>query len=91
MFVILDLSQVKMSTSKKPPGSFPGGFPGSIVVENPSANAGDTRDMGLIPWLRKIPWRRKWQPIPVFLPEIVHGERSLVGYSPWGHKESDMT
>ena len=60
------------------------------MVENPSANAGDTRNMGLIPWHRKIPWRRKWQPIPVFLPEIVHGERSLVGCSPWGHKESGM-
>ena len=37
------------------------------------------------------PWSRKWQPTPVFLPEKFHGQRSLVGYSPWGHKESDMT
>ena len=36
-------------------------------------------------------WRRKWQPTPVFLPGKSHGQRSLVGYSPWGHKESDMT
>ena len=36
-------------------------------------------------------WRRKWQPIPVLLPEKSHGQRSLVGYSPWGHKESDVT
>ena len=36
-------------------------------------------------------WRRKWQPIPVFLPGEFHGQRSLVGYSPWGCKESDMT
>ena len=36
-------------------------------------------------------WRRKWQPTPVFLPEESHGQRSLVCYSPWGHKESDMT
>ena len=36
-------------------------------------------------------WRRKWQPSPVFLPGKSHGQRSLVGYSPWGHKESDMT
>ena len=41
--------------------------------------------------VRKIPWRRKWQPTPVFLPGKSHGQRSLVGYSPWGHKESDMT
>ena len=38
-----------------------------------------------------IPWRRKWQPTPVFLPGESHGGRSLVGYSPWGCKESDTT
>ena len=42
-------------------------------------------------WVRKIPWRRKWQPTPVFLPREPHGRRSLVGYSPWGRKESDTT
>ena len=36
-------------------------------------------------------WRRKWHPTPVFLPGKSHGQRSLVGYSPWGHKESDTT
>ena len=41
---------------------------------------------GLIPGLGKILWRRKWQPTPVILPEKFHEERSLVGYSPWGHK-----
>ena len=40
-------------------------------------------------WVGKIPWRRAWQPTPVFLPGESHGLRSLVGYSPWGHKESD--
>ena len=39
----------------------------------------------------KIPWRRKWQPTPVFLPGKFHGWKSLVGYSPWGCKESDTT
>ena len=39
----------------------------------------------------KIPWRRKWQPTPVLLPGKAHGERSLVGYNPWGHKESNTT
>ena len=43
------------------------------------------------PWVRKIPWRRKWQPTPVFLPGKSHGRRSLVGYSSWGCKESNMT
>jgi len=42
------------------------------------------------PWIGKIPWRRKWQPTPVFLPEKFHGQRSLVGCIPWGCKESDM-
>ena len=42
-------------------------------------------------WVRKIPWRRKWQPTPVLLPGKSHGQRSLVGYSPWGRKESDTT
>ena len=43
------------------------------------------------PWVGKIPWRRKWQPTPVFLPGKFHGQKSLAGYSPWGHKDSDMT
>ena len=38
------------------------------------------------PWVRKIPWRRNKQPTPVFLPRKYHGQRSLDGYSPWGHK-----
>ena len=46
---------------------------------------------GFYPWVGKIPWRRTWQPIPVFLPGKFHGQRSLVGYSPWGCKESDTT
>ena len=43
------------------------------------------------PWAGEIPWRRKWQPIPVFLPGELHGQRNLAGYNPWGHKESDTT
>ena len=43
------------------------------------------------PWVRKIPWRRKWQPTPVFLPRESHGQRSFAAYSPWDGKESDMT
>ena len=46
---------------------------------------------GFDPWVGKIPWRRKWQPTPVFLPGESHGWRNLVGYSPWGRKESDTT
>ena len=44
---------------------------------------------GFNPWVREIPWGRKWQPTPVFLPGKSHGQRSLEGYSPCGCKESD--
>ena len=43
------------------------------------------------PWVRQIPWRRKWQLTPVFLPRESQGQRSLVDYSPWGCKELDTT
>ena len=59
------------------------------MVKNSPANTGDIRDAGLIPPPGKIPWRRAWQPIPVFLPGESHGQRSLAGCSPWGRKEAD--
>ena len=43
------------------------------------------------PWVRKMSGRREELPTPVFLPGVFHGQRSLEGYSPWGHRESDMT
>ena len=46
---------------------------------------------GFDPWVRKIPWRRKWPPTPVRLPGESHGQRSLVVYSPWGRRESNTT
>ena len=49
------------------------------------------RRPGFDPWVRKIPWRREWQPTPVLLPRKFHGWRSLVGYSPGGCKELDTT
>ena len=55
------------------------------------AKAGDAEDVGSIPESGKISWRREWQLTPVFLPREFHGQRSLVGYSPWGSKELDMT
>ena len=60
--------------------------------KNLPANAGDTgnRRRGFDSWVEMIPWKRKWQPTPVFLPEKSHGQRSLAGYSPWGCRESDM-
>ena len=63
-----------------------------IVVKNlPANNAGDVRGTGFRrSWVKKIPWRKAWQPTPVFLSAESHGQSSLAGYSLWGHKESDM-
>ena len=64
------------------------GFPSSSEVKASACSAGD---LGSVPGLGRFPWRRKWQPTPVFLPGESHGGRSLAGYSPWGCKESDTT
>ena len=75
----------------------PGGLPsmGSHRVGHDwsdlAAAAAQCGRPGFNPWVRKILWRRKWQPTPVLLPGKSHGWRSLVGYSPWGRKELDMT
>ena len=59
------------------------------MVKNPPADAGEVRDAGLIPGLGRSPGGGHGN--PVFLPGESHGQKSLVGYSPWGHKESDTT
>ena len=61
------------------------------VVKNLPANAGDTRDSGAITGSGRSPVEGNAQPTPVFLPGEFHGQRSLVGYSPWGRKELDTT
>ena len=58
---------------------------------NAKESACQHRRLRFYPWVGKIPWRRKWQPTPVFLPGESHGRRSLVGYSPRGRKELDTT
>ena len=69
----------------------PQGLPGGASVKKLTANA-DVRDVGSVPGLGgSIPWRRAWQPTPVFFPGESHGQRSLAGYSPQGRKESDTT
>ena len=65
------------------PWQFPGG-------DNGKESACQCRRCEFDSWVGKIPWRRKWQPTPVFLPGGFHGQRSLAGYSPGGRKESDM-
>ena len=64
------------------------GFPGDSAVRNLPARY---RRCKFSPWVGKIPWRRKWQPTPVVLPGKSHGQRSLEGPSPWGHRELDTT
>ena len=64
------------------------GFPGGLEVKASAWNAGD---QGSIPRSGRSPGEGKWQPTPVLLPGESHGGRSLVGYSPWGRKESDTT
>ena len=61
----------------------PGGLDGRVCLQ--------CRRLGFNPWVRKIPWKRKWQPTTVSLPGKSQGWRSLSGCSPWGPKESDMT
>ena len=67
------------------------GFPGGPVDKEFASPWRRHRRYSSEPWLRKILWRRKWPPTPVFLPGKFHGQRSLEGYSPWGRKESDTT
>ena len=59
--------------------------PGGTVVKNPPAKQ-ETQTRRVDPWVGKIPWRRKWQPTPLFLPGKSHGQKSLEGYSPRGLK-----
>ena len=63
----------------------------ALVVKNLPANAGNIMRHGFDPWVGKIPWRKAWQSTPLFLPGESPGQRSLVGYSPWGHRELDTT
>ena len=67
------------------------GFTDDALVKSMPGQCRRPKRCRFDPWVRKIPWRREWQPTPVFLPGESHGQRSLAGYSPWGRKESEMT
>ena len=67
------------------------GFPAGTSGKEPACQCRRLKRCGFDPWLGKIPWSGKWQPTLVSLPRESHGQRSLPGYSPWGHKESDAT
>ena len=64
-------------------------FPDGASGKEPSCQCRRHKRCGFDPWVRKIPWNRKWEPTPVFLPGESHGQRSLANYSPWGLEESD--
>ena len=67
------------------------GFPGGTGGKEPTCQCSRYKRCNFDSWVRRIPWRRIWQPTPVFLPGESYGWRSLMGYSPWGLKELDMT
>ena len=67
------------------------GFPGGISGKEPACQCRRCKRRVFHPWVGKTPWRRAWQPTPRFLPGESQGEKNLVGYSPWGCKELDMT
>ena len=58
------------------------GFPGGISGKEPACQCRKQKSHGFNPWVSKIPWRREWQPTPVFLAGESHGQRSLLGCSP---------
>ena len=66
-------------------------FPGGTIGKESTCQHRGCRRCGFNPWIGKIPWRRAWQPTPIFLPGESHGERSLAGYSQWDCKEWDTT
>ena len=66
-------------------------FPGGTSDKEPVSQCRRCRRLKFDSWVRKIPWRGAWQPTPIFLPGESQGQRSLVGYSLWGHKELDVT
>ena len=63
----------------------------NIVIGFPWWLRQQCRRPGVDPWVEEIPWRKEWLPTPLFLFGESHGQRSLVGYSPRGQKESDTT
>ena len=66
------------------------GFPGGSSGKEFICQCRRHKRSGIDPWVRKIPWKRAWQPTPEFLPGESHGQSSLVGYGPKSHKESDV-
>ena len=66
-------------------------LPSGTSGKEPACQCRRHKRRGFDPWVRKIPWRKAWQPTPVFLPGKSHGQRKPVSYRPQGCKESNMT
>ena len=66
-------------------------FPGGASGKESTCQCRRHKRCGFNPWVGKIPWSRKWQPTPVFLPGEFHGQGRLAGYSPRGRKQPDTT
>ena len=66
-----------------------GGFPGGASGKEPACQCRRYERHEFSPWVRKISWRRNWQPTPALLPGEAHGQRNVAGDSSWGHKELD--
>ena len=81
-----DMTELLSVTHSSLEEGFPGGSAVRICLQCRSC-----RRRGFNPWVRKVPWRRAWQPVPVSLPGESHGQRSMEGYSSPGHKELDTT
>ena len=88
LFCLPQMSTIKIVLSLKHLvlfiGTFMQGLPWWVNDKEPACQC---RRPGFNSWVGRIPWRRKWQPTPVFLTGKLHGQRNLVGYSPWGHRE----
>ena len=74
-------SNVKILSRARPRNGFYDFYPVALVVKNPVVKAGD-KTCGFDPWVGKIPWKRAWQPTPVYLHGESHEQRSLDGYCP---------
>ena len=81
-------SDTTEATQQQQHKNFTRGFPGGSDGKSVCLQCGRS---GFDSWVGKIPWRRKWQSTPALSPGKSHGRRSLIGYSPWGRKELDMT
>ena len=66
-------------------------LPGGANGKESACQCRRHKKRGFDTWVGKIPWRRTWQSTPALLPEESHGQRSLMGYSPRSHRESDTT